>query len=545
MIINFLKKIYFLHQSLPRELRVKSALSIPVLLINTALDIIGIGLVIPLITSTLMDLQGTKLPFINLYEDIPTQIMVSIVAAIFIFKAFYGILMYFWLNKLMVAIRNQVQVSLLMTVLSGSEFVERMYSDSQLKQTIFAEVNIFHVRFLVPLFTLLVEILLVIFFILFLITFNPIVTLAAVIFFSFLYILVRYSTKKRLVRLGELRKFHEEKILSEVVNNVDGRQEILANKFTKLLILEFERRVASFKEVVYKQLAILQIPRFIYECAIVLSICLIIYLQTYLSITSGELATLLILYVAVASRILPSVNRITASMQSLSAAQKSFNDIFSILKCRSELVEGSGAVSSSLPTSEVLAYTKSVTVDLDEKNKTIIFPDFEFRQGDKICIIGPSGSGKTTLMKLFLHLKKPDSGEFYSQLSNSIASLGYVPQSPLLYYSSVVDNILMGRVYDEALFQEVCRIAEIDFLSPTKNLEVKKLSGGQKQRVSIARALYGKPKILLLDEATSAVSSLQAEKNFENLCGWRTNLSLLLITHDKGLHRFFEKIVEL
>ena len=198
-----------------------------------------------------------------------------------------------------------------------------------------------------------------------------------------------------------------------------------------------------------------------------------------------------------------------------------------------------------MPTSEVLAYTKSVTVDLDEKNKKIIFPDFEFRQGDKICIIGPSGSGKTTLMKLFLHLKKPDSGEFYSQLSNSIASLGYVPQSPLLYYSSVVDNILMGRVYDEALFQEVCRIAEIDFLSPTKNLEVKKLSGGQKQRVSIARALYGKPKILLLDEATSAVSSLQAEKILKNLCGWRTNLSLLLITHDKGLHRFFEKIVEL
>ena len=224
MIINFLKKIYFLHQSLPRELRVKSALSIPVLLINTALDIIGIGLVIPLITSTLMDLQGTKLPFINLYEDIPTQIMVSIVAAIFIFKAFYGILMYFWLNKLMVAIRNQVQVSLLMTVLSGSEFVERMYSDSQLKQTIFAEVNIFHVRFLVPLFTLLVEILLVIFFILFLITFNPIVTLVVVIFFSFIFILIRYSTKKRLVRLGELRKFHEEKILSEIVNNVDGRR---------------------------------------------------------------------------------------------------------------------------------------------------------------------------------------------------------------------------------------------------------------------------------------------------------------------------------
>ena len=88
MIINFLKKIYFLHQSLPRELRVKSALSIPVLLINTALDIIGIGLVIPLITSTFMDLQGTKLPFVTLYEDIPTQIMVSIVAAIFIFKHF-------------------------------------------------------------------------------------------------------------------------------------------------------------------------------------------------------------------------------------------------------------------------------------------------------------------------------------------------------------------------------------------------------------------------------------------------------------------------
>ena len=94
--------------------------------------------------------------------------------------------------------------------------------------------------------------------------------------------------------------------------------------------------------------------------------------------------------------------------------------------------------------------------------------------------------------------------------------VGLVGQEPVLFNTTVVENIRMGK--PEATLDEVVAAAKLanahDFISALTDgydsgvgHKGGRLSGGQKQRIAIARALIKEPRILLLDEATSALDN--------------------------------------
>ncbi|NAP01459.1 ATP-binding cassette domain-containing protein, partial [Halomonas sp. MG34] len=147
---------------------------------------------------------------------------------------------------------------------------------------------------------------------------------------------------------------------------------------------------------------------------------------------------------------------------------------------------------------------------------------FEVAAGEKLAVIGSTGSGKTSLFQLIPRLYDPTGGTVlvddkqltdYS-LDELRGSIGYVPQSPLLFTGSVKDNIAWGK--DQATTEEIVQAAKDAQIHDTildldNQYETRvgqkgvNLSGGQKQRISIARALIRKPKILMLDDSTSAL----------------------------------------
>ncbi|MCG3418369.1 ABC transporter ATP-binding protein [Oceanobacillus jordanicus] len=147
---------------------------------------------------------------------------------------------------------------------------------------------------------------------------------------------------------------------------------------------------------------------------------------------------------------------------------------------------------------------------------------FEVSAGEKLAVIGSTGSGKTSLFQLIPRLYDPTGGTVlvddkqltdYS-LDELRGSIGYVPQSPLLFTGSVKDNIAWGK--DQATTEEIVQAAKDAQIHDTildldNQYETRvgqkgvNLSGGQKQRISIARALIRKPKILMLDDSTSAL----------------------------------------
>ena len=69
------------------------------------------------------------------------------------------------------------------------------------------------------------------------------------------------------------------------------------------------------------------------------------------------------------------------------------------------------------------------------------------------AIVGTSGSGKSTIVQLIERFYEPNSGEIWiddKQLSKvklreMRQQIGYVPQEPVLFNTTIKHNILMGK----------------------------------------------------------------------------------------------------
>lgn len=151
--------------------------------------------------------------------------------------------------------------------------------------------------------------------------------------------------------------------------------------------------------------------------------------------------------------------------------------------------------------------------------------------GKRVALVGPSGGGKSTLFSLLMRYYDPVSGSLVLNDSIDIlqvdqrsyrSRIGYVSQEPVLFDTSLRDNVLFGVERDVSdkeeleLLEELRVKAYLDFVGNDGQIEWStklgprgsRLSGGQKQRVAIARAIARRPELLLMDEATSALDQV-------------------------------------
>eukprot|EP01017_Pseudomicrothorax_dubius_P007833 TRINITY_DN124_c0_g1_i6.p1 TRINITY_DN124_c0_g1~~TRINITY_DN124_c0_g1_i6.p1 ORF type:complete len:1219 (+),score=330.83 TRINITY_DN124_c0_g1_i6:81-3659(+) len=142
--------------------------------------------------------------------------------------------------------------------------------------------------------------------------------------------------------------------------------------------------------------------------------------------------------------------------------------------------------------------------------------------GKKYALVGASGCGKSTVMQLIERFYDTSSGQVLIDgrdiKSYNLKSLrhhiGYVGQEPVLFNTSIRENLLLGneKATEAEMYEALKKAKAYDFvmeqemkLDTVVGTGGGKLSGGQKQRLAIARAILKNPTILLLDEATSAL----------------------------------------
>uniref|UniRef100_H2ZPW4 Bile salt export pump n=1 Tax=Ciona savignyi TaxID=51511 RepID=H2ZPW4_CIOSA len=144
--------------------------------------------------------------------------------------------------------------------------------------------------------------------------------------------------------------------------------------------------------------------------------------------------------------------------------------------------------------------------------------------GKTVALVGQSGCGKSTIIQLIQRFYDVQEGSL--EVGGKDVStlnvrklremIGVVAQEPILFATSIAENIRWGRegVTNEEIEKAARQANAYNFIM---NLPEKfqtlvgerggQMSGGQKQRIAIARAIVRNPKVLLLDEATSALDT--------------------------------------
>ncbi len=184
--------------------------------------------------------------------------------------------------------------------------------------------------------------------------------------------------------------------------------------------------------------------------------------------------------------------------------------------------------------------------------------DLTLAPGEVVALVGPSGAGKSTIASLLYRLYDPQEGRVLldgvplTELDPNWLrrQIGVVAQEPLLFSTTIAENIRYGR--PEATDEEVEAAAKManahtfvtQFPEGYQTLVGERgvqLSGGQKQRVAIARAVLKNPRLLILDEATSALdaeSEHLVREALERLMEGRTTLVIAhRLSTVKGAHR--------
>lgn len=186
----------------------------------------------------------------------------------------------------------------------------------------------------------------------------------------------------------------------------------------------------------------------------------------------------------------------------------------------------------------------------------------EVKPGEIVAIVGPSGSGKSTIASLIPRFYDPEAGHLMLD-GKPIQTydpdwlrqqIGIVAQEPILFSTSIAENIRYGRLTaNQEELEEAAHAANAhDFIINFPNgYETAvgergvQLSGGQKQRVAIARAVLKDPRILILDEATSALDAESESLVKEALDRLMKGRTTLVIAHRLSTVKDADRVVVL
>lgn len=409
---------------------------------------------------------------------------------------------------------------------------------------------------ILPFTLILSESLVVVFIIIALLIYNPLVLLLVLISVVPLGFLLISLAKKKLVVISDKKGSLENESYKAIMEGISAYTDI------KLLAKEFffiNKINDKFKLLfrVNAETNLYQwIPRRIIETLVILTICVLYAIMiTFFHSSSSKLIIILLSFATACYRLLPSINEILINIVKVKTSHYALKQL--------SIIEEPITITnlSKLSFNQQIEW-KGVNFKYPGNIKnTLSNINLFFQKGQFIILTGDSGNGKTTIGKVLTGFIKPDSGKFlidntelenFNQIKHLLA---YVTQDFYLLDKTIIENIAFGEDIDKIDMNRIEEIIQITNLSELiKSLPLgiyqiigemgAKLSGGQKQRIAIARCLYKKAQVLVLDEATNSLDKENETEILDTIysISKKENITVLIITHNTSIIKKYDEM---
>ena len=495
-------------------------------LIGMMLELLSLGLIIPFMGLLTQNDYAEKFP--SLYERLgePTQQEILVTGVLFILAVYLvkAIFTYYsnWVQR---AFLNRAKARLSNEIFQ--RYLCQPYSFHLDHNSSTLITNAENGRTIVsgglePLLVLLTDGLIATGMFVLLLLVEPIGTLCVLVLFAAASVLFQFSTRKRIHEWGIAKKIESRLVLKHLQQGLGGAKEVKIMGREQLFLEEHKKSVSASMEVDRRFMMLQVIPRLWLELLAIVGLVVLVLAMIGSGDSVSQILPVLGLFAATSFRIIPSINRILASIQTLGYSKPIIRSVFDDLQLLVPITPKTGTEIqfSTSVCFENVSFKYSNAVGNANENLS-----FCIGKGEAVGIIGHSGAGKSTLVDILLGLLLPTAGAVLvdgADIQNNLRSwqnhIGYVPQTIYLVDDTLARNVafgLPGDMVDHDAIARSIKAAQLDeFVSTLPDgLDTivgergVRLSGGQRQRIGIARALYNDPEILVLDEATSSLDT--------------------------------------
>jgi len=557
---NALNKLLFVLDSNERK---KSFILTLLVLIGAILEMLGIGMLIPIL-SLLTDNGANSVYFEKVKEYLPIiknfdkyNLIIFSLASIFIVYLLKTIFLSFltWYQSLFIFnLNSKISRKLFKNYLYQDYTFYLKTNSSKLIQNINVEVGNFIYLFALPLIIFITELLIIlgISILLMIMEFKGFF-LILILFgtFSFVYLFV---TRKKLKKIASERVIHQTLSVKDIQQGISSIKDVKVLGKEKEFYEYFKFHINNYTKMAGKTFFIQNLPKFILELfAVVILIIAIIFL-TNSDYEIGNVIVIVGMFAAASFKILPGVNRIMNSFVTMRYGYASLEEIYQDLQTETKKINYiKNNIQNKLQFKNSIQF-KNIYYSYPE-NKEIILNNInlEVRANATIGLLGESGSGKTTFIDLLTGILSPTEGEIkvdekniYLNIREWQNNIGYIPQFIYLIDDTIKKNIAFGinkEIIDISKLENALEVSQMkDFVKTLpKKIETKvgefgvRLSGGQRQRIGIARALYNNPNLLVMDEATNSLDEETEKKVMNSIYLMKGKKTILISSHKKSI----------
>ena len=569
----FLKKINYLVGNDRRKL----LWLVPLFLLSSVLDLIGIGLIVSFVSLLINGESVELVQFFNLdkYQLTSNDLIVTFscfLFLLFLVKAITAI----YVNKTILKICFNYGVRLrsylicIYQDMSYSDYASRNSSEYVYNvQTLAGQFSTSIVQSILRIISEgIVGILILIF-----LAINM-----GISFYIFLFLLILSgyfydkSFKKKNNEYGKVVNSSSTQMIQSIQEAMYGYKENhiygITGYFNNLVHI-FAKKLAIAR---VKSTVIVTSSRYVIELVVITFVALVAVVSVYLGKDSLYIISTITMFGVASLRLMPSTVQILVSFGNIRYGKNSVDKLYEDLKKYStnndfnnyqvtgvvdkKNIDKLASTFESLRLEKIdFSHVSSDTVIFENVNLTI-------KKGDMVGIIGSSGSGKTTLMDLLLFFLKPNSGRilYNNNLISQDASewtsqVAYIPQEVFVLDTSLKNNIALGVLESEIDDNQVELAIKqskldslIDKLDGGLNAYIGergvRLSGGERQRIALARAIYHKRDILFMDESTSALDMETEEQILEEIKSLKGLKTFIIVAHNYTTLKYCDVIYE-